>query len=97
MQQAARLRSINLGQLATPTDRLLMLGRPRKLEDLRHRPSALALDIERTIVVRARPKQRHSFVPAAVLAVMFGVASLIAVGVGTSHASSVTAPASAGH
>lgn len=91
MHDAARLRSINLGQLATPTDRMLMLGRLRKLEDQRHRPCAPSSDVERTFVVRQCPARARSFVPAAVLAAAFGIASLITVRVGTSHASTATA------
>ena len=73
-----------------------MFGRPRKLEDSRQRLSTLELDVERTVVARARRVPRRWFVPAAALAAMLGVASLIAVGVGTSYASTVSASV-AGH
>lgn len=88
MQNVARLRAINIGQMATTTDRLLAFGRPRKLEDARYRP-CLPPEIERTVIVGRRRSSRRSFGPAAVLAAMLGLASLIALGVGTSDAHTI--------
>lgn len=88
MSDAARLRSINMGQLATPTDRLLAFGRPHKHEAARG-PSSWLLASEPTVVVRPR-RARRPLVPVAVLAAMLGIASLIALGVGTTHASTIS-------
>lgn len=88
MQDAANLRSINLGQLATATDRLLAFGRPRKHHIEREFRPMASVWAERTVIVRRR-RARRPFLPAVLLAAMFGVASLIAIGVDTSHAATV--------
>ena len=85
MQDTARLRSINMGQLATATDRMLMFGQRRK-SALSHPPS------HRPREAQPRRAPRRSLLSVVVLAVMFGVVSLIAVGVGTTHASTISAP-----
>jgi hypothetical protein len=77
------VRSINLEQLATPTDRILVLGGLRKLDDQRRHRAAPAPDIERTEVVRHDLVSGRTLAVAAVTAVLgvvFAIASLIAAG-----------------
>lgn len=77
------LRSINSGQLVTPTDRILVLGRLRKLDDQRRYPIGPAPDMERTEIVRRHLACRRYFVFAvfaAIVAAVLEMASHIAAG-----------------
>lgn len=71
------LRSINSGQLVTPTDRLLVFGGLRKFDDQRRLPTAPAPDLERTELVR-RPVAGSRGVVFAALAAIVGAAFEIA-------------------
>jgi len=78
-----RIRSINVGQLVTPTDRILVFGGLRKFDDQRRHPTAPAPDLERSEVVRHPPTRGRSFIIVAFVAILgavFWIAGLIAAG-----------------
>ena len=72
------IRSINSEQLVTPTDRILVLGKPRRSDDQQRCPIAPAPDMERTEIVRRRPGLRWHLVFAMLLAAAFEIALQIA-------------------
>lgn len=83
------IRSINSEQLVTPTDRILVPGGLRKLDDPRRHPTAPAPDRERTEVARPPLARGRYLVIAALVAILgavFGIAGLIAVITATSPA-----------
>ncbi len=74
MTMPARLRSINLGQLATATDRLLVLGSPRRANLARGSSPDLASPLTHLAtpsVTIVQPRRSHRLAIAA--AVVFGI------------------------
>lgn len=74
------IHSIHIGQIVTPTDRILMSGL-RKLGDRQRHPPAPAPDLERTERIRyPLARGRYSAIVAfvVILGAVFGIAGLIA-------------------